>query len=229
MNTPFSRALRMLTKAWQRPTMRSFALNELDIKLSKLISLNGGIFVEAGANDGVAQSNTLYFEKYYGWRGLLIEPIPQLVNKCRANRPACIVENCALVPLGWPAEEIEMQYCNLMSLVRGAKGSEEEDNAHIRAGAKVQPGVTSFRVTVPARPLSDVLDQHKICNVDLLSLDVEGYELQALQGLDLARHRPRYIVVETSDVGKIDAHLLPFYRRIDKLSYHDYVYCREHT
>jgi hypothetical protein len=36
--------------------------------------------------------------------------------------------------------------------------------------------------------------------VDLLSLDVEGFEPQALQGLDLERHAPRWIVVEVHNL-----------------------------
>ena len=33
-----------------------------------------GVFVEAGAVDGVTNSNTLFFERYLGWSGLLVEP-----------------------------------------------------------------------------------------------------------------------------------------------------------
>ena len=35
-----------------------------------------GFFVESGARDGEAQSNTLYYEKNKGWTGLLVEPSP---------------------------------------------------------------------------------------------------------------------------------------------------------
>ena len=205
----------------------SFALNELDLKLRKVITFDEGFFVEAGANDGVAQSNTLYFERYAGWRGLLIEPIPALAAHCKINRPACAVENCALIPFGYVSDTIDMHYCNLMSLVKGARGSEEADQAHIKAGLDVQPGVGSYQLTVPARPLSEVLVKHRIDQIDLLSLDVEGYELEVLHGLDLARHRPRYNVIETARVDKIDAHLLPLYRRLDMLSCHDYLYGRD--
>lgn len=32
--------------------------------------------------------------------------------------------------------------------------------------------------------------------IDLLSLDVEGYEPEVLEGLDLHRHAPRYMLIE---------------------------------
>ncbi len=44
----------------------------LDHKLIRLFGDQTGIFVEAGANDGLRQSNTKLLEELYGWRGLLI-------------------------------------------------------------------------------------------------------------------------------------------------------------
>jgi hypothetical protein len=64
-----------------------YGLNHLDEKLSKIIDIEGGFFFEAGANDGVRQSNTLYFEESRGWRGILVEPIPNRFLDCVVNRP----------------------------------------------------------------------------------------------------------------------------------------------
>ena len=52
-----------------------FGLNKLDKKVLKYLNYNRGFFVELGANDGISQSNTLHFEKYKNWKGILIEPI----------------------------------------------------------------------------------------------------------------------------------------------------------
>ena len=103
---------------------QSFSLNELDLKLKPYLNFREGFFIEAGANDGVSQSNTLYFERYRSWKGLLIEPIPELAAQCRKNRPGCLVENCALVPFGFSEPQMAMSYCNLMSLVKGAMKSD---------------------------------------------------------------------------------------------------------
>ncbi|MGB3512174.1 MAG: tetratricopeptide repeat protein [Microcoleaceae cyanobacterium] len=70
---------------------KSFALNQLDIKLTPYLSWENGFFIEAGANDGISQSNSLYFEKYKKWQGILIEAIPDLVAECRINRPYSVV------------------------------------------------------------------------------------------------------------------------------------------
>jgi len=86
-----------------------FSLNQLDRKLEKYVDYDNGYFVELGANDGVNQSNSLYFEKYRTWRGLLVEPAPQNYLKCRQTgrhatastaRPVCLSittrSSCAL-------------------------------------------------------------------------------------------------------------------------------------
>lgn len=150
---------RNIVKPFRR---ESFALDYLDWKLKPFLDFKRGFFIEAGANDGVAQSNTLYFERYAKWGGLLIEPIPELAMKCKLNRPKCIVENCALVPFDYPHRKIRMRYCNLMSLVEGARKSDQEERDHIESGKKVQPGVEPYEVMVPAKPLSEILSAHDI-------------------------------------------------------------------
>lgn len=46
-----------------------------------------------GALDGMLFSNSYYFEKYLGWKGLLIEGSPALFKKLKANRPDSITMN----------------------------------------------------------------------------------------------------------------------------------------
>jgi len=66
----------------------SFALNKFDFLVTEIFSqkVHEKYYVEIGANDGVSQSNTKYLELYESWRGLLIEPIPELFVKLKKNR-----------------------------------------------------------------------------------------------------------------------------------------------
>jgi FkbM family methyltransferase len=206
-----------------RGRKRSFGLHGLDLKLLPWLDFRDGFFIEAGANDGVKFSNTLFFERFRNWRGLLIEPIPELAAKCRESRPNCIVESCALVAADSPLREVPMRYCNMMSIVKGAMQSEERDAEHIRRGCELQK-VESYELTVPARPLSDILDAHGIAKVDFFSLDVEGYELEALKGLDFARHAPRFLLVECRDRATIGDFLADRYEAVAELSHHDVLF-----
>ena len=65
-----------------------YGLNKLDKQLENYINYDSGYFVELGANDGKSQSNTLYFEKYRKWLGILIEPTPNKFLECINNRSA---------------------------------------------------------------------------------------------------------------------------------------------
>jgi FkbM family methyltransferase len=200
-----------------------YGLDGLDKKLEPYIDFDGGIFVEAGANDGQTQSNTAYFARHRGWRGLLVEPIPELAARCRLARPESAVENCALVTSGADGQTVPMTYCGLMSVVEGGWDDPEAEKAHVETGRHIQ-SLAPYHVDVPGRSLSALLDQHKMNHVDLLSLDVEGFERQALEGLDLERHRPRFILVEARFRDEIDRLLLSRYDVIAELSHHDVLY-----
>lgn len=213
----------------RRDRRQSFGLNELDVKLAKLLDYpRRGFFIEAGANDGVTQSNSLYFERYLGWRGLLVEPIPTLAEACRRNRPKALVENAALVPFGFAGDSIEMRYCNLMSVVKGGMRSAAEERDHIAAGCAVQQ-VATYEVVVPACPLQSILDRHAIATADLLVLDVEGFEAKVLQGIDFTRFAVGHLLIEARYRDEVEAVLAGRYTAVATLSHHDVLYRKTAT
>jgi len=214
-----------LEAKWDRATghKRSFGLNRLDTRVLPYLRRTPGFFVEAGANDGIAQSNTLLLERSFGWRGLLIEPIPELAALCRRNRPDATVVSSALVAPTYQSETIEMNYCNLMSIVKGARGSEEADKSFIEQGVEVQQ-VQPYSLSVPAATLSSILDRVHVHHIDFLSLDVEGFELEVLKGLDFSRHRPSAMLIESWDRASLDHYLEPWYAPVAELTERDVLY-----
>ena len=200
----------------------SFALDEMDRRLLPHLARHPGTFIEAGAHDGLTQSNTALLEFSYGWSGVLVEPIPELAARCRANRPGSHVEQAALVPRGHPAV-IEMTFCNRSSIVSGGRGSPEADAAWLDACRRIpdQSQLEPYSVTVPARPLSSIVDECGLDRVDFISLDLEGYEAPALRGIDFERHRPGLLLVEISnDRQAVEKVLEPWYDAIAELSDH---------
>lgn len=214
-----------IRQCYDSVTQRSYALNEIDRKLDSILKLRNGYFIEAGANDGKSQSNTLILERRRGWKGLLIEPVPSLYEKCCDYRVGCKVVQAALVPLGFHESTIEINCCGLMSSVAGAMKSDEATAQHIARGAEEQ-SIQPHLETVPARALSDILDEHDVTKVDLLSLDVEGFEADALQGIDFSRHAPSYILVEERFPEDVCRVLSPHYESMCMLSHHDRLYVR---
>jgi FkbM family methyltransferase len=219
------RLRRRLYEATDQERYSRPALAGIDRKLEKYLPFEGGVFIEAGANDGYTQSNTYYLERRRGWRGVLVEPIPTLFEQCRRERPASRVFRCALVPRDYPDDTVHMHFANLMSLVSGARKSAEADREHIERGIQAQSRLEqSYEIEVPARTLSSVLDETEFKDIDLLSLDVEGYELQVLKGLDFERYAPKYMLIEATFRAEIEEYIGDRYEVVDMLSHHDVLY-----
>ena len=203
------------------------ALHEMDRQLERYLPERAGFFVEAGGNDGYTQSNTYALERRHGWRGVLVEPVPELARACARERPASRVVRAALVPEGFADAEVGLRFGGLMTVVVGAREGDDEWVAAAHAVGQEEPP-HDFRA--PARTLSSILDEVQAPEVDLLSLDVEGYEAEVLAGLDLERHAPRFVLVEMRDIdgerGAIDAILGERYIDVDALSPFDVLYAR---
>jgi len=174
-----------------------------------------GVFLEVGANDGFSASNTYFLERARQWTGILIEPLPSPYERCRRVRPGAVCVQAACVAFGETADTVELVDRDLMSVTLGQQDAAEEANrVHGFTGT----------VQVPARTLSSIIDASPFDRVDFMSIDVEGAEMQLLRGLDLARHAPRWLLIETAHPDQVSVALAPFLSLTEQLSYHDYLY-----
>ena len=161
--------------------------NKLDILFNHK---EKGFFIELGANDGLTQSNTAFLEKIRRWTGVLIEPSKKGYELCLQNRPNSICFNCACVSNEYSGDSVDgdFEHNNLMASINGER---------LRSCALTQ---------VKAITLEKILDSLTFTqNIDFLSLDTEGYELNILQGLNLDKYRPNYLLIEvyTKDYDEI--------------------------
>ena len=198
------------------------AINDLDRKLEKYLDGRNGFFIECGANDGLRQSNTYWFERFRGWRGLLIEAVPDNAERCRRNRPRSCTVNTALVA-SEDVATVRIRTADLMAHVSGSFATAEEEARHHAYALEVQELGRIEEITGPATTLDQVWRQQGITHVDLFSLDVEGFELEVLKGMNVSRNRPRFILVETKKPNQVLAVLEGHYDLVDQLSQHDYL------
>lgn len=223
------RSARRRAEAQGDRTLSRPALHDIDIKLDRYIGdVHGGFFIEAGANDGFEQSNTYHLERFRGWSGLLVEPTPHLHREAVLERPGSRVVRAALAGPELHGSQLELEYGGLMTVVAEARGSAEDATRYVsEAFALGLEAPRSF--TAQAVTLSSLLDEIAAPEIDLMSLDVEGFEAEALKGLDLDRHAPRYLLVEQHDDARraaVETILGDRYRRCEQLSPHDMLYAR---
>ena len=183
------------------------------VRLARAVTPDPGVFVEAGANDGLRQSNTLRLEKEHGWSGLLIEPSPAAYAALGENRPTAVHINAALVSASFVGESVRGAFSDgqltgtlapeLVSRASDVPRSIVQRVASkLRRVLRLKPKVTL--VEVPALTLAECLEESGIKTLNLLSLDVEGYELEVLQGLKLDQVRPQMMIVEVRSVQAWD-------------------------
>jgi len=208
---------------------RGFGVNDLDVKIRKYTGTRKGFFVELGANDGVMQSNSLLLELLFGWRGVLVEPVESSFQKLLHNRRSGrnSIFRAACVGDAYEKDSVDIVYSNLMSSAVGLESDVADPFAHAESGGVFLPADDPVRLeAVPARTLTSVLDEsHAPRNIQLLSLDVEGAELEVLRGLDLTKYRIDWMVVECRSIDIVADYLAHWrYSLRAQLSPHDFLF-----
>ena len=148
-----------------------------------------GFYVDVGANDPDKSSVTKYFY-LAGWRGINIEPIPELVEKLNRSRPEDTNEGVAISDK--PGE---------LTLYKGANSASGLStlNPKIAASHRAK-GFEFTKIKVPVVTLNAVLDKDAKGKPEItfLNVDVEGFEKQVLSSIDLKRYHPRVIMAEST-------------------------------
>lgn len=175
-----------------------------------------GFFIDVGAFDGVHLSNTHALERA-GWRGYCIEPVPWVYKLLSRNRPKSICINAASGQ-GRAEAMMTIEPTGLLGSLRDEDSVREAYRAAAqRRGLPDQP---LKQLRVPVHSLDDLIRKHAPGpTIDLVSIDVEGFEMSVLSGFDIAFHKPRVIIVEANDDGS--RHMLLKY-----LTERGYSYCR---
>ncbi|MGH7410306.1 MAG: FkbM family methyltransferase [Candidatus Methylomirabilis sp.] len=141
-----------------------------------------GYFVEIGAGDPVQSSQTWHLEQK-GWRGILVEPIRELCEHLRRNRARSIIVQAAC---GAPEQRGQVQFHISEAFSRSTleKNDLSLDVSFTRTDS------------VDLKTLDDILEEIGPPNIDFVSIDVEGVQLNVLRGFNLKKYRPQLLLVE---------------------------------
>ncbi len=144
-------------------------------------------YLEVGANHPIQTSNTYLFQHKWGGRGVLVEANPALVPDLQRVRPTDQVLHYAVVPPGYP-EKVSINIATNSEL-------SSIDAQHVRSFGAI--GQVERTVEVPTVTLDELLQHCFPEGLHLLSIDIEGLDLEVIRASVLPR-RPVFIVTEPS-------------------------------
>jgi len=141
-----------------------------------------GTFVDIGAADFKALSNTYYLEHALGWSGLAVDPQERYASGYAANRPRTKFRRFFVSDV---SDAHATLYVNSSPWVASSKAEFTERWGKAAA------------VQVPTITLTDLLRAEGVSSIDFVSIDVELAEPQVLAGFDIARFRPLLVCIES--------------------------------
>jgi FkbM family methyltransferase len=184
---------------------RSYLRNGIDVG-------KGDVVLDVGANVGVA---AIFFARECG-AGVVhcfepVAPLFELLRENVAGLPACVPHPYGLSSRSGPAQ---ITYYPAAASMSGLYADPEADSAVVRAAmlnsgasreevdASLKDRYRSETLRCELRTLSSVLRELRLDHVDLLKIDVEGAELDVLEGIG-EEDWPliRQTVIEVHDLG----------------------------
>jgi len=170
-----------------------FSQEGQDLILSTYFSKKNGYFVDIGAYDGISISNTYYFEKVLGWKGIAIEPNPEIFSKLTKNRTCECINACI-------SDKDEK---NEFLLIKGHSEmlSGIINKYHSRHLRRIEREKLKFankaeKITVNCYTLQNLLNIRDIKEVDILSIDTEGGEFDIINAFDFKKISINAVVIE---------------------------------
>lgn len=143
-----------------------------------------GYYVDVGCNHPTLFSNTYSFYKR-GWRGVCIDANQKLIDNYKLWRPRDVAI-CALVSDTEQLRDYFIVENNVLSTTE-----EKFLETYEKQGLRIQ------KKQILSRTLTSILDEANApANIDILSIDVEEHDLQAIKSLDLKKYKPKLIVIE---------------------------------
>lgn len=180
-----------------------------DIQLKKLIKSDSpGVYVDIGCWHPVKASNSYYFY-LRGWKGICIDPNPDLKLLFNQYRPKDNFINCAI---GLGDEKLTYYQLN-----DSCSAMNTLNYDYIRKN-NMENQIKSV-VDVPVYNLKNILERNisEGDRLDFFDIDVEGFDLEVLKSNDWMRYRPKVILIETdlSIQNDIDSEIVKYLESVD--------------
>ncbi|UCE87010.1 MAG: FkbM family methyltransferase [Deltaproteobacteria bacterium] len=145
-----------------------------------------GFFLDVGCAGPVKGSNTYYLEKHLEWSGIGVDALKEYAAEWKELRPNSRFVSYLVTDHSGASETF------FKSFGRGISSTDPEHAAGRFWGVEWP----TQELQVPSITLDDLLDREGVAKIDLLSMDIEGHEPEALAGFDIERFQPELVVIE---------------------------------
>ncbi len=191
---------------------RSYSQHGEDLLLRALLGpRTHGFYVDVGAHHPKFLSNSYYFYRR-GWRGINIDPIPDVMGKFRRARKKDINLELALSEKRGTSTLYQFSDSCRNTLCHETAEELKQDPNFVFLNEQ----------QISTDTLAQVLDEHlpPDTQIDFLSIDAENWDLPILKGNDWSRFRPAVIIVEVNHFSLLDPEKNDVYQFLLQQGYH---------
>ena len=174
----------------------------------RLMRADDFFFVQVGANDGVTNDPIYNLVTNHALSGIVIEPLPDLFAKLRSNYRNYPQVTAVQKALHRTASQVTIYRVDPDSpqAPASAQGKASLSREHLLKWKHRIANLDELIVeqSVPSQTLMELLGEHQVSRVDLLQIDVEGYDFEVIKMIDFATLKPAIIRYECQHLSKSD-------------------------
>ncbi len=149
-----------------------------------------GFFIEIGAYDGISGSNCYHFERFLNWDGIAIEPSNIQFEKLKKNRKCKVLNNA----ISDEVKEVEfIEVTEGLTQMSGINDSSFERNFKIISNNQASK---TDSIKLKTITFDEIVPKNK--DIDYLSIDIEGGEMNLLKSIDFKTNSIKVISVENN-------------------------------
>lgn len=176
-----------------------------------LRNISHGFYVDVGAHHPLKLSNTALLH-LRGWDGINVEPREDAIEEFEQHRPRALNLRAAV--------HNELDVVTLHKFRGGRIDTVLADRAEMLARNKDVAGEEK----VPAMSMNQLFERHVPAGVTVnyLTVDIEGYDEEAVLAFDLDRYRPDVVCVELHRYDVMALGENPVVRHFKDAGYHPF-------
>lgn len=176
---------------YEKYTKKSYSISNVDLVIERIFkNKNDGIYIDVGCNHPIKYNNTYLLYKK-GWHGLNIDLDKKSIDQFNKLRKRDI--NILTLVTSTDNEEKELYYYHERSAINTISKELAKSRNQRHKEIKKIKGIS----------LNSIIEKSKFkeSKINLLSIDIENYEYEALKNFNFDKYEIDVIVTEITDIN----------------------------